>query len=315
MEEIPMKIILTGGAGLVGQNLIARLKSKGYQQIIVLDKHAKNLLVLKQMHPELTTEEVDLSIQGNWQQYFSDADAVIMLHAQIGGNDYSQFVRNNIDATQHVLAAMKKNSYPPRLIHVSSSVVQSIANDFYTNTKTQQEKIVAASDLPYIILRPTLMFGWFDRKHLGWLARFMQKTPLFPIPGNGCYLRQPLYVGDFCQIIIRCLENNMTNTIYDISGQEKINYIDIIRLIKKTLCVKTKIVKIPYHLFYCLLFLWGLFDKNPPFTTQQLTALSTKEEFPVIDWPRIFDVTQTSFAAAIDETFNDPIYSKIALDF
>ena len=45
------------------------------------------------------------------------------------------------------------------------------------------------------------MFGWFDRKHLGWLARFMQRAPVFPIPGDGRYLRQPLYVGDLCNVI------------------------------------------------------------------------------------------------------------------
>ena len=28
------------------------------------------------------------------------------------------------------------------------------------------------------------MFGWFDRKHLGWLSRFMSKVPIFPIPGK-----------------------------------------------------------------------------------------------------------------------------------
>ena len=30
-----IKILLPGGAGLVGQNLVARLKSKGYKNIIV----------------------------------------------------------------------------------------------------------------------------------------------------------------------------------------------------------------------------------------------------------------------------------------
>ena len=31
------------------------------------------------------------------------------------------------------------------------------------------------------------MFGWFDRKHLGWLARFMTRAPVFPVPGHGRY--------------------------------------------------------------------------------------------------------------------------------
>ena len=49
------------------------------------------------------------------------------------------------------------------------------------------------------------MFGLFDRKHLGWLSKFMSKSPIFPIPGKGKYLRQPLYVKDFCKIIEECL--------------------------------------------------------------------------------------------------------------
>ena len=52
-----------------------------------------------------------------------------------------------------------------------------------------------------------------------------------------------------------------------------------------------------------------MFDKNPPFTTQQLAALSAKDEFEVIDWPGIFGVPYTPFKAAMDETFNDPRYS------
>jgi hypothetical protein len=60
---------------------------------------------------------------------------------------------------------------------------------------------------------------------------------------------------------------------------------------------------------------WGLFDKNPPFTTQQLQALSAKDEFEVIDWPGIFGVPYTPFAKAVNETFNDPVYSKVVLEF
>jgi len=64
-----------------------------------------------------------------------------------------------------------------------------------------------------------------------------------------------------------------------------------------------------------LLAVWAIFDKNPPFTTQQLAALTAKDEFEVIDWPGIFGVKYTPFAAAIEETFNDPVYSKVVLEF
>lgn len=308
------RILLPGGAGLVGQNLIARLKTRGYTDIVVLDKHRANVQTLTQIHPEITAIECDLAKPGNWLQYFEGAEVVVMLQAQIGGLDYAEFKDNNIESTIHILQAIRQYQIP-YLVHVSSSVVESVVDDFYTRSKIAQEKIVLDSGIDCPILRPTLMFGWFDRKHLGWLSRLMQKIPVFPIPGNGRFMRQPLYVGDFCNIIISCIEKRMPSGIFNISGHEKIDYIDMIRIIKQTSNAKARILKIPYSLFYALLWTWALFDKNPPFTTQQLQALVAKDEFEVIDWPNIFGVSCTPFRQAIKETFDHPVYSKVVLEF
>lgn len=308
------KIILPGGAGLVGQNLVVRLKERGYKNLVVLDKHRANLAVLQQLHPDIVIEYADLAESGNWQRHFNQARAVVMLQAQIGGNDYIDFERNNLNSTRLILDAIKA-SQVEQLIHISSSVVQSVADDYYTQTKKLQEQMVLDSGIACPVLRPTLMFGWFDRKHLGWLSRFMKKVPVFPIPGNGRYLRQPLYVGDFCNIIISCLENKMNKGVFNISGHEKIDYIDIIRTIKRTTEAGALILRIPYSVFYFLLWLWSQFDRNPPFTTQQLAALIARDEFEVIDWPTIFSVTCTPFATAIEETFNHPVYGRVVLEF
>jgi len=308
------KILLPGGAGLVGQNLVAHLTDRGYKNIVVLDKHSANLEILKKVQPNITVEYADLSRPGDWQRHFEDAEIVVMLHAQIGGNNYDEFFQNNLAATSMILSTIKANKVP-YMIHISSSVVESVADDFYTRSKREQEQMVLQSGIPCPILRPTLMFGWFDRKHLGWLSRFMKKTPIFPIPGHGRYVRQPLYVGDFCNIIISCIENRIANGIYNISGHEKIDYIDIIRQIKTVTNARAIIINIPYWIFYSLLWVWALFDKNPPFTTQQLAALTGKDEFEVINWPEIFGVPYTPFSRAIDETFNNPAYSKIIMEF
>ena len=307
-------IILPGGAGLVGQNLVARLKARGYTDIVVLDKHTANLAVLSHMHPDIHTEYADLAEDGAWTRHFSEARAVVMLQAQIGGNAFSDFERNNLTATQRVLDAIRAGNVE-QLVHISSSVVESVADDFYTQTKKAQERMVLESGIACPVLRPTLMFGWFDRKHLGWLSRFMKKMPVFPIPGNGRYLRQPLYVGDFCNIIISCIENRITQGVFNISGHDKVDYIDIIRGIKHATGASSLILKIPFSLFYGLLWVWGLFDRDPPFTTQQLQALVAKDEFEVIDWPGIFGVRSTPFNLALQETFCDPVYSNVVLEF
>lgn len=308
------KIVLPGGAGLVGQNLVARLRECGYRNIVVLDKHQHNLAILQRVQPQIHVEYADLAQAGNWQQHLADADAVVMLQAQIGGLHYEEFVANNVSSTQRLLDLMIQHN-TPQLVHVSSSVIESVADDFYTKSKKAQEQLVLASGVRCPVLRPTLMFGWFDRKHLGWLSRFMKKAPLFPVPGHGRYLRQPLYSGDFCKVIISCLENGIDDGIFNISGHEKIDYIDIIREIKRATGCRTPIVKLPYPLFYALLAVWGWFDSNPPFTTQQLAALVAKDEFEISDWPQFFGVPYTPFSEAIRETFTDPRYSQIVLEF
>lgn len=307
------KVLITGAAGLVGQNLIPMLKQEGLYEIVAVDKHQTNCEILRRLHPDVTVLVEDIAEPGKWEEHANGCQAIIQLHAQIGGIQEAEFERNNIIATENVLKAADAGSCE-YIVHISSSVVNSQAVDFYTETKKQQEAVVSQTKIPHIILRPTLMFGWFDRKHLGWLKRFMQKTPLFPVPGSGKYLRQPLYAGDFARIVHSSLINRFTGT-FDISGLEKIDYIDIIREIKSVTNVRSTIVRIPYWAFWVLLKTYSVFDRDPPFTTKQLAALVTPDVFPVIDWPTIFNVEPTPLSAALSETFNHREYSRVELDF
>jgi nucleoside-diphosphate-sugar epimerase len=309
-----LRIAVTGAAGLVGQNLIPRLKTRGFTDIVAIDKHPANTAILRRLHPDIRLIEANLAVDDGWQDAVAMCDVVIVCHAQIGGLDQNAFEQNNVVATRRLIevAAANKRTY---LVHLSSSVVESEAADWYTESKEQQERIIVESGLPYVVLRPTLMFGWFDRKHIGWLARFMQRVPVFPIPGSGRYLRQPLYVGDLCDIIMSCIDKRPNNAGYNISGQEKINYIDLMRDVKKACGARAAIVRIPYSLFWGLLWVYGLFDRDPPFTTKQLEALVTPDVFEVIDWPGIFGVKTTPLHRALEQTFQHPEYSKIVLEF
>jgi nucleoside-diphosphate-sugar epimerase len=135
------KIVIPGGAGLVGQNLVTRLLGAGYSNLVVLDKHAHNLGVLQALHPDVTTVSADLSEPGDWAGHFDKSQAVVMLQAQIGASHSAPFEANNVRATERVLAETK-NYGIPYLVHVSSSVVRSVADDDYTRTKRLQEQMV-----------------------------------------------------------------------------------------------------------------------------------------------------------------------------
>lgn len=297
------KILITGAAGLVGQNLINQLVLQGFKNIIAIDKHVDNIKVLSSLHPEINIITADLSKNlDGWIDSFCGVDIVILLHAEIGNKSIHPFIVNNVNATHNVINAIKLNNVP-YIIHISSSVVMSKVKDFYSVSKSQQEEIVKRSNVNYSILRPTLLFGPLDRKHLGWLFKFMKSSPFFPIPGNGKYLRQPLYVIDFCEIILEIIRNNKINKTYNISGLENVFYDDIIKAIKKINGLNTIIIYIPYKFFYMLLKIFSYISKKPPFTTQQLEALITHEKFEVIDWEKIFNVKSTPFKNAVYETF------------
>ena len=314
MEQDLRPIVITGAAGLVGQNLIPRLKARHAGPLIAIDKHPANMRTLARLHPDVRLIEADLAVAGAWQDALAGARALVLNHAQIGALTQGPFLANNVSATRNVLAAAKAGGLD-YIVHVSSSVVNSQARDFYTETKKAQEALVVESAIPACILRPTLMFGWFDRKHLGWLAGFMARAPVFPVPGHGRYLRQPLYAGDFCDIIAACLERPRPGQAYNISGQEQITYVDLVRAVRAATGVRTPIVRIPYSAFWALLKAYALADRNPPFTTSQLEALVIPETFEVIDWPSIFGVRATPIAEALRETFQHPVYSEVALEF
>lgn len=312
MTDKHAKIVITGAAGLVGQNLVVELKEQGYTQLVAIDKHEHNLAILQQLHPGVRTVLADLAEPGGWTHEFEGAQCVAQLHAQITGKTTDLFTRNNIQATQRVLDAIRSHGVP-YLVHISSSVVNSVANDDYTNTKKSQEALVVASGIRHSVLRPTLMFGWFDPKHLGWLSRFMAKTPVFPIPGDGKFMRQPLYERDFCRCIARCIERQPDGEVYDVVGDTRIDYVDIIRTIKRVKKLHTLIVHIPIGFFAFLLRTYAIFSSKPPFTADQLKALSAGDDFKGVDTEAVFGVRQTPFEEAVRESYTDPRYSHIVL--
>jgi uncharacterized protein YbjT (DUF2867 family) len=307
------KIVVTGAAGLVGQNLIPRLKRNPAHELVAIDKHPANVAILRRLHPELRVVEADLAEPGAWQQELEGCTHLMIGHAQIGGLFPEEFVRNNITASERLIetALHYKVGYA---VNISSSVVNSMAVDDYTETKKAQEAINLASGIKQVVLRPTLMFGWFDRKHVGWLAQVLA------VAGDGKHrhtlhkARQPMYVGDFCDIIAASLQGEITGA-YNITGQQRVDYIDLMKMVKAATGAKTPIITVPYGLFSAMLKAYALVDKNPAFTDKQLQALVTPDIFEVIDWPAIFEVRSTPLQEALNETFRDPTYSGVVLEF
>ena len=161
-----MKLFLPGGAGLVGLNLIYLIQ-KNYPdwELIVVDKKSKSIEIAKKLFPDsnisFVSENLNITDNAKWPSLIKNCDACIMLQEEIGNTDNNQFWYNNVESTITIIKELKKNNIK-RLIHISSSVVNSVSRDQYTITKRKQEEIVKTEWEDPVILSPTLMFGWFD---------------------------------------------------------------------------------------------------------------------------------------------------------
>lgn len=127
-----MKIVITGAAGFVGQNLLTILDKK--DEITAIDRNNENLKLLKKLHPKVKTINSDISEGGEWEKSFQKADIVIALQAQIASKTDEAFYKSNVNAVKNIIKTMKKYKVP-YLVHVSSSVVESVAKDDYTLSK------------------------------------------------------------------------------------------------------------------------------------------------------------------------------------
>jgi len=291
------KIILAGGAGLVGQSLLKVLDYRKYQ-IIVIDKDKALITRLKPIFPHVKFITMDLSNREVLEKFDISCDYIVTMQAQIKGIDYDAFKKNAVICTQNLLRSLKNLKKKPYLIHISSSVINSKADDFYTRSKRDQEKLIQNWTGKKVILRPTLMYGEGDNKHFYVLLNLMRKFHFFPLPGNGIYIRQPLFAMDFAKVIDDCIKNSRGG-VFNISGLELISFKDCLIKLKKHYKYFAIFIPIPIVLFRWLLRFAALITKKTPFTEQQLDALIIPETFEMIDWPKTFKTTYTKFEDGI----------------
>ncbi|EKQ54524.1 MAG: nucleoside-diphosphate-sugar epimerase [Methanobacterium sp. Maddingley MBC34] len=292
-----MKIVIAGGAGFVGRNLVRVMLDNGFKsdEIVVIDFDPENL---KFINDYVKTVEGDLSKNGQWEDELKDADYLINLAAQISSPDYEPFRLNNVQATEIILGAARDKGVK-RIIHFSSAAVLSVRKDDYANTKLEGEKLVQNDELEYCILRPSLMFGPTDDKNIGYLINFAKKFPFFPIPGHGKWPRQPIYIDDICLIVISLINEFPANQSYSINGKETIYFKDMIKAVLDEVDGFHFRLFLPVSVFKFAMAFYQKISGNEEFTSDQVDSLTAEEVFPDYPWWEEFSIKPTSFQEGV----------------
>lgn len=294
-----MKIVIAGGTGFVGRNLVRILLKEGYkaENLTLIDYDKRNVKYFRNF--SLNIVLADIAVDGDWKQELNDADYVINLAAQISSPKFDKFYKNNVIATKNLINASCNNANLKGIIHFSSAAVLSVRKDNYAKTKAEGEDIVINSGFNYCIIRPSLMYGPTDDKNIGYLINFAKKFPFFPIPGNGKWPRQPIYIDDICYLIISILNNFPNNEIYSINGKEVIFFRDMIKTVLDELGGFKFRLFLPVSVFKLAMFLYQKMIGSEEFTTDQVDSLTAEETFPEYPWWDIFQIKTTSFKEGV----------------
>ena len=289
-----MKIFVTGAAGFVGSHLVPFLIKNGHRvTALVRAKKEK-----KGIDSDAKVIVGDLAKLSNWQNALRDNDLIVHLAAQISSKTHDKFRRNNVIATRNLITAAKRAKIK-KIILFSSAAVTSIRKDWYSKTKEEKEKIVIKSKIPYIIIRPSMMYGPGDTKNMGWLISIVKKFPIIPLPGGGKFGRQPIYIDDICKIVVKLISGRHDNKIYEIHGFEYVTMKTMVETIIKNLNAKKIVIKIPVPLLILAFAIGEKVLPNPKFTVDQIKSLISGEKFKGQAWWKTFDIIPTRFDQGI----------------
>jgi NADH dehydrogenase len=185
------------------------------------------------------------------------------------------------EATQHAVHAAKRWGIS-RFVHVSALGASPRGPGKYFTSKGKAEEIVRQSGLSWTIFRPSGIVGPGDQ-FLNELGLAVRRAPFLPIPGDGEFLLQPVFVGDVVKGIADCLKRPDTEKrVFEVGGPERITYNALIDRIAAVQGVRVRKVHIPLPRFRRIVGFFSRFEKFPltPDMLEVLLAGNTCERDP-----------------------------------
>ena len=151
-------------------------------------------------------------------------------------------------------------------------------------------------EINWIILRPTLIYGYGQDRNVCEIARFIQRFHFFPLLGNANGLRQPIHADDVAAACYAAfLSQQVTNRVYNISGNELIAYRDMVERIFVALDKSPILLKIPYWFFQLAIKLLKPFPRYSKWSIAMVERMGRDLVFDHLEASRDFGFMPRAF--------------------
>ena len=245
-----MKILVIGGSGVIGFNLIKNLKSTNDVYYTFL----KNRIF------EPNGYQLDIANKEDTINLISKIKPDVIIHTSALTNvDRCETEKQlassiNVEGTKNIVEGAKK--FKSKIVFVSTSAVfsgnkkENFEDDIpdpisnYGITKAIGEKIVQNSDLTYLILRTDQPYCWPEKwQHTNSVLRVIETLK------SGTVLKEitdwyntPTYVSDFVRATTKLMQINETG-IFHLVGPDFINRYDLALLTTEIFGLKKEMIQ------------------------------------------------------------------------
>jgi len=250
-----MTILVTGGAGFIGSNLLHHLVKNVDQNIVCVDKfgYASDLRLIEYLDIEI--EHADISNRERVFEIFEKHKPTDVFHLAAESHvdnsikNSQPFVFSNVVGTVNLLDAAR-DCEVNRFMHISTDEVYgSIAEGSfredtpydprnpYSASKASSDHFVSAYHntygLPTIITNCSNNYG--PRQHyekmIPKIIHNIWDNKKIPVYGDGQQIRDWLYVDDHCEALIKVWKRGKVGEKYNIGGECEITNIELVKRI------------------------------------------------------------------------------------
>jgi len=252
-------VYITGCLGFIGSYVTRLCLKKGWY-VKGVDKitYAANKNLLNEFNEYSNFSFVNCDI--NDLKFLYDCDYFINTAAEthVGNSivDSTDFIKSNIDGVHNILNLFRnyrqENNHKPVFLHFSTDEVygdidegEHIETDLlkpsnpYSATKAAADMLILAwartYNINYVIVRPTNNYGigQYVEKLIPKSVKFLSLGRKIPLHNNGSPVRNWLHAEDTARGVIKIIESNIKNEVFNIcGGYEQTNYQTVEKIIK-----------------------------------------------------------------------------------
>ena len=266
-------IIIFGGSGYIGKNLIRRFARDGYKVIVPYQRQVKeaNLRLMGSVgqiipfHYNSLNNEKLLTLLNN-------ADFCINLKTSWSSNK-SELKRSILDFNAELIEQIKFSSSIKRFVFFSglgSEQRSTYRNEIISKT----EDLVIKNFQKSVVIRPSVILGNNDQ-FLSNLLPIFKMSFFIPLFGNGSKKFQPVLIDDIVEFVAKTIEaSKIGKQLYELAGPDIFTYREFYNLIADAMNKKRVFVPTPMPILKPVV---GIAEKLPffPINSEQLSLFET----------------------------------------